>query len=160
MAIAKKPAPTVKKQPPVRAHRPAAPPPPPEEEQEQDDVPEEEEGAPPPRRQYGARAPQAPPQREKMTGFPEGSLFEGDRNSAVIFAGTFGVEELHALIEEAAANSTDPDKIRIKIFDVDEQYQKGPQHRVRINFAGMQPRTQGGSGHGTQKSWGRGSKRW
>lgn len=128
---------------------------------EEDEIEEEEEEElEPDMRPKGARVTHVQPPREKMSGFPQGSLFEGDRNSAVLFAGTFNPEELHVLIDEAAQNSTDPEKIRIKIFDVDEKYQQGPQHRVRINFAGLQPRHSGGNEYGKQKSWGRGSKRW
>lgn len=163
MAYAKKPAskaPAASKPLPSRAAKPAPAPEqdtePPFDEYECGEVEEVEES---PRQQRPAsRAPQRPaPQRDeprqKMSGFPEGSLFEGDSDSVVIFAGTFNPDELHALIDEAAQNSTDPERIRIKIFDVDDQYQKGPKRRVRINFAGLQPRQQGG--RGTNTPWGR-----
>lgn len=74
--------------------------------------------------------------------FTQGSLFEGDRSSSVLFSGSFFVEELHEMIELAKDDSVEPDKVRVKIFDVDEKYQTGKQHRVRLCFAGLQPKKQ------------------
>lgn len=151
----------------------------PEEEYPEEQYEDEAQLAPPPRvthtaqgpSQYQTRAPQppsgrpyaAPPQQEERSElrFPQGSLFAGDHDSKVIFAGSFHPDELHELIELAREESTDRDKVRIKIFDVDEQYQNTPQHRVRITFCGLQkPRQQSGSGYGNRKTWGKGSKKW
>lgn len=163
MAVAKKPVPPVTKKQVVAPRRATAPAKiSPEELEELEEDVEEEAAAPKSGWKQQARQPQPPQEqapREKMTGFPEGSLFEQDGDGAVIFAGTFHPDELHALIEEARQNSTDAEKVRIKVFKVDDQYQKGPRRRVRINFSGLQPRTQQ-SGYGQKKSWGGGNKRW
>ncbi len=128
-----------------------------EEETQVDEAPfeeEEETEAAPPR--FQARAPQRPAQQEERgkLRFPEGSLFEGDRDSKVLFAGTFHPDELHSLIELAREESTDSDKVRVKIFDVDDEYQKNDKHRVRITFCGLQkprPQQRGGQSGGWQK---------
>lgn len=74
--------------------------------------------------------------------FMQGSLFASDGNSSVLFSGSFYVEELHELIELAKEQSIEPEKVRVKIFDVDEKYQTARTRRVRLCFAGLQPKKQ------------------
>lgn len=163
MAVAKKPLPAVKKQVPARKPRPA-PQPEPEEIEEGEEMEEGEEEEQPRQGWKGARVPQRGQSQQQQDdsdgqfekGFPSGSMFEGQ--DFIIFQGTFDKEELHALIEQASGNSTDPDKVRVKIFDVDDKYQKGPQRRVRLNISGLQARRMQG---GQKKSWsGRSNKKW
>lgn len=164
MAVAKKPLPAVKKQAPAPARKPRpAPQPQPEEIEEGEEMDDGEEEQPQ-TGWKGARTPQAPVQQQEDSdgqfekGFPSGSMFEGQ--DFIIFQGTFDKDELHALIEQASGNSTDPDKVRVKIFDVDDKYQKGPQRRVRLNISGLQARRMQGGG-GQKKSWGgRSNKKW
>lgn len=147
---------SAKTSPVTKTVRPKSAPRPEPEEIEEEEVEEEEEEEPQYRRAQPVRKP-SPRGSSSGLHFPQGSLFEGDRNSKVLFGGTFEVEELHTLIDAAAQDSVSSEKVRVKIFSVDEQYQSGPKRRVRLCFTGLQERQQFGNRSASKKPW---SKRW
>jgi hypothetical protein len=160
---AKKPLPPAKK-PTPKPQRPAPAPEPEEEEEGQDETQDQDEETP----EQPTRPVRTPPQAQgSHTGGlhrPRGSLFEGDRNSEIMCQGTFAVQDLHEVIEAAAGDSVDPDEIRVKIFEVSEQYQTGPTRRYSLTFSGkQQQRTpqRGGPQRGNGGGWAaKNAKRW